>query len=152
MKRNILRSIQSLFLILIFAAAVTGCAKEEAAPAPPRQLWYLGGAPILADFSVSGGPADSSAKPISITIYVPLNLVQDGFGAAILGTAPDGTQTNLLLEKTLEPGYYNIEPEEYEAYESLTLHLSYHWAGEMLSMRVIDLFSQEDLVPAYPST
>ena len=46
---------------------------------------------------------------------------------------------------------YTIPKDVYEKYESMTLSLSYSWQGEMMSMRVIDLFTHEDLVPAYPS-
>ena len=107
--------------------------------APPKELWYLGGAPILDDFSTSGGPEEPDGVPTTIVIYVPLNLVQDG------------EQEDLLLHKTLPAGHYTIPKDVYEKYESMTLSLSYSWQGEMMSMRVIDLFTHEDLVPAYPS-
>ena len=60
--------------------------------APPKELWYLGGAPILDDFSTSGGPEEPDGVPTTIVIYVPLNLVQDGFSAGILAETADGEQ------------------------------------------------------------
>ena len=96
--------------------------------APPKELWYLGGAPILDDFSTSGGPEEPDGVPTA-----------------------DGEQEDLLLHKTLPAGHYTIPKDVYEKYESMTLSLSYSWQGEMMSMRVIDLFTHEDLVPAYPS-
>ena len=119
--------------------------------APPKELWYLGGAPILDDFSTSGGPEDPSGVPTTLTVYVPLNLVQDGFSAGILAETAGGEQEDLLLHETLTPGYYTIPKDVYEKYESMTLNLDYSWQGEMMSTRVIDLFTHEDLVPAYPS-
>ena len=119
--------------------------------APPKELWYLGGAPILDDFSTSGGPEEPDGVPTTIVIYVPLNLVQDGFSAGILGITADGELEDLLLHETLTPGYYTIPKDVYEKYESMTLLISYIWQGEMMSSRSIDLFTHEDLVPAYPS-
>ena len=72
--------------------------------APPKELWYLGGAPILDDFSTSGGPEDPSGVPTTLTVYVPLNLVQDGFSAGILAETAGGEQEDLLLHKTLPAG------------------------------------------------
>lgn len=119
--------------------------------APPKELWYLGGAPILDDFSTSGGPEEPDGVPTTIVIYVPLNLVQGGFSAGILAETADGEQEDLLLHKTLPAGHYTIPKDVYEKYESMTLSLRYSWQGEMMSMRVIDLFTHEDLVSAYPS-
>lgn len=132
------------------AAGATGAVRSQDG-APPKELWYLGGAPFLDDFYTSGGPAEPDSVPTSIVIYVPLNLVQDGFSAGILAETADGEQEDLLLHKTLPTGYYTIPKDVYEKYESMTLNLSYSWQGEMMSMRVIDLFTHEDLVPAYPS-
>lgn len=56
--------------------------------APPKELWYLGGAPILDDFSTSGGPEEPDGVPTTIVIYVPLNLVQDGFPLESLQKQP----------------------------------------------------------------
>ena len=119
--------------------------------APPKELWYLGGAPILDDFSTSGGPEEPGGVPTTIVIYVPLNLVQDGFSAGILAETADGELEDLLLHETLTPGYYTIPKDVYEKYESMTLLISYIWQGEMMSSRSIDLFTHEDLVPAYHS-
>lgn len=122
--------------------------------APPKELWYLGGAPILDEFHTTGGPEgpeEPRGVPTTIVIYVPLNLVQDGFSAGILGITADGELEDLLLHETLTPGYYTIPKDVYEKYESMTLLISYIWQGEMMSSRSIDLFTHEDLVPAYPS-
>ena len=132
------------------AADATGAARSQDG-APPKELWYLGGAPILDDFSTSGGPEEPDGVPTTIVIYVPLNLVQDGFSAGILAETADGEQEDLLLHKTLPAGYYTIPKDVYEKYESMTLLISYSWQGELMSMRSIDLFTHEDLVPAYPS-
>lgn len=119
--------------------------------ASPKELCYLGGAPILDDFSTSGGPEGPDGVPTTIVIYVPLNLVQDGFSAGILGMTADGESEDLLLHKTLPTGYYTIPKDVYEKYESMTLLISYSWQGELMSMRSIDLFTHEDVVPMYPS-
>lgn len=127
-----------------------GCSKSD--NGPPKTLWYLGGAPILADFSISGGPEDGVGMQTDIVIYVPLNLVTDGFTASILGVTQNGDEVNLLKDVSLVPGeYYVVSKETYQSYDKLSLHLTYGWEGQMMSMRVIDLFSHEDLVPAYPS-
>ncbi len=150
MKRNsprILVLIAAVFLLLL---SLAGCGRSG--NAPPKELWYLGGAPILSNFSTSGGTVEPTGMQTDIVVYVPLNLVQDGFLASILGTTADGKQENLLLHEALTPGeYYSISHDIYQKYESLTLHLTYSWQGEMMSMRVIDLFTHEDLVPVYPS-
>ena len=76
--------------------------------APPKELWYLGGAPILDEFYTTGGPEgpeEPRGVPTTIVIYVPLNLVQDGFSAGILGITADGELEDLLLHETLTPGY-----------------------------------------------
>lgn len=132
------------------AADATGAVRSQDGP-PPKELWYLGGAPILDDFSTSGGPEEPDGVPTTIVVYVPLNLVQDGFSAGIIAETADGEQEDLLLHKTLPTGYYTISEDIYQKYESMTLNLSYSWQGELMSMRVIDLFTHEDLVPAYPS-
>ena len=155
---RILILMAAVFLLLL---SLTGCSHSDSVPdstqnrsqdgAPPKELWYLGGAPILDDFSTSGGPEDPSGVPTTLTVYVPLNLVQDGFSAGILAETAGGEQEDLLLHETLTPGYYTIPKDIYQKYESMTLNLDYSWQGEMMSMRVIDLFTHEDLVPAYPS-
>lgn len=155
---RILILMAAIFLLLL---SLTGCSHSDSVAdstqnrsqdgAPPKELWYLGGAPILDDFSTSGGPEEPDGVPTTIVIYVPLNLVQDGFSAGILAETADGEQEDLLLHKTLPAGHYTIPKDVYEKYESMTLSLSYSWQGEMMSMRVIDLFTHEDLVPAYPS-
>ena len=155
---RILILMAAVFLLLL---SLTGCSHSDSVPdstqnrsqdgAPPKELWYLGGAPILDDFSTSGGPEDPSGVPTTLTVYVPLNLVQDGFSAGILAETAGGEQEDLLLHETLTPGYYTIPKDIYQKYESMTLNLSYSWQGEMMSTRVIDLFTHEDLVPAYPS-
>lgn len=163
---RILILMAAVFLLLL---SLTGCSHSDSAPdsasdsipdstqnrsqddAPPKELWYLGGAPILDDFSTSGGPAEPDGVPTTIVVYVPLNLVQDGFSAGIIAETADGEQEDLLLHKTLPTGYYTISEDIYQKYESMTLNLSYSWQGELMSMRVIDLFTHEDLVPAYPS-
>jgi len=76
--------------------------------------------------------------------------VQYGFSAGILGMTADGKSEDLLLHKTLPTGYYTIPKDVYEKYESMTLLISYLWQGELMSSRSIDLFTHEDLVPAYP--
>lgn len=155
---RILILMAAVFLLLL---SLTGCSHSDSVPdstqnrsqdgAPPKELWYLGGAPILDDFSTSGGPEDPSGVPTTLTVYVPLNLVQDGFSAGILAETAGGEQEDLLLHETLTPGYYTIPKDIYQKYESMTLNLDYSWQGEMMSTRVIDLFTHEDLVPAYPS-
>lgn len=155
---RILILMAAVFLLLL---SLTGCSHSDGVPdstqnrsqdgAPPKELWYLGGAPILDDFSTSGGPEDPSGVPTTLTVYVPLNLVQDGFSAGILAETAGGEQEDLLLHETLTPGYYTIPKDIYQKYESMTLNLDYSWQGEMMSTRVIDLFTHEDLVPAYPS-
>ena len=135
------------------APDATGAAPSQDGP-PPKELWYLGGAPILDDFYTTGGPEgpeEPRGVPTSIVIYVPLNLVRDGFSAGILGLTADGESEDLLLHKTLPTGYYTIPKDVYEKYESMTLLISYIWQGELMSSRSIDLFTHEDLVPAYPS-
>ena len=155
---RILILMAAVFLLLL---SLTGCSHSDSVlgstqnrsqdGAPPKELWYLGGAPILDDFSTSGGPEDPSGVPTTLTVYVPLNLVQDGFSAGILAETAGGEQEDLLLHETLTPGYYTIPKDIYQKYESMTLNLDYSWQGEMMSTRVIDLFTHEDLVPAYPS-
>lgn len=135
------------------ATDATDAVRSQDGP-PPKELWYLGGAPILDEFYTTGGPEgpeEPRGVPTTIVIYVPLNLVQDGFSAGILGITADGELEDLLLHETLTPGYYTIPKDVYEKYESMTLLISYIWQGEMMSSRSIDLFTHEDLVPAYPS-
>ena len=131
-------------------AAAPDAAPSQDGP-PPKELWHLGGAPILDEFFTSGGPEDPSGVQTTLIVFVPLNLVQDGFSAGIIAETADGEQEDLLLHKTLTPGYYTIPKDIYQKYETMTLNLSYIWQGEMMSSRVIDLFTHEDLVPAYPS-
>ena len=112
---RILILMAAVFLLLL---SLTGCSHSDSVPgstqnrsqdgAPPKELWYLGGAPILDDFSTSGGPEDPSGVPTTLTVYVPLNLVQDGFSAGILAETAGGEQEDLLLHETLTPGYYTI--------------------------------------------
>ena len=132
------------------ATDATDAVRSQDGP-PPKELWYLGGAPILDEFYTTGGPEgpeEPRGVPTTIVIYVPLNLVQDGFSAGILGITADGELEDLLLHETLTPGYYTIPKDVYEKYESMTLLISYIWQGEMMSSRSIDLFTHEDLVPA----
>mgnify|MGYP004641790275 FL=1 len=157
MKQNSPRILILMATVLLLLLSLTRCSHPDSTQnrsqdgAPPKELWYLGGAPLLDDFSTSGGPEEPDGVPTTIVIYVPLNLVQDGFSAGILAETADGEQEDLLLHKTLPAGHYTIPKDVYEKYESMTLSLSYSWQGEMMSMRVIDLFTHEDLVPAYPS-
>lgn len=137
-------------LLVCFLCLLVGCSKSDCGP--PEELLYLGGAPILNEFSTSGGSSEASGAQSDIIIFVPLNLVEDGFSASILGTAEDGAQINLLHGASLSPGeYYAISKDTYSNYDELSLHITYMWNGKMMSMRVIDLFSHKDLVPAYPS-
>ena len=56
--------------------------------APPKELWYLGGAPILDDFSTSGGPEEPDGVPTTIVIYVPLNWCKTVFPLESLQKQP----------------------------------------------------------------
>ncbi len=157
MKQNspkIRRLLAAAFLVLLLPLA--GCARSDAASqdgAPPKTLWHLGGAPILADFSTSGGTVEPTGVQTDIVIYVPMNLVKDGFYAYITGTTPDGEQEDLAHNDALTPGsYYVISSDTWQKYDSLILHVGYSWQGELMSMRVIDLFTHEDLVPVYPTS
>lgn len=144
-----MKRISAIILLIFFTLALHGCGSSGSAP--PRELWYLGGAPILEAFSTSGAAAKPSGDLTDIVIFVPFQLVQDGFSASILGTTKEGTQDNLLESKELTPGeYYVVSSDTYRKYESLSLHLTYSWDGQVMSMRVIDLYSHTDLVPAYP--
>ena len=168
MKHSSPRILILMAVVFLLLLSLAGCSHSDSASdsipdstqirsqdgPPPKELWYLGGAPILDEFYTTGGPEgpeEPRGVPTTIVIYVPLNLVQDGFSAGILAETADGEQEDLLLHKTLPAGHYTIPKDVYEKYESMTLSLSYSWQGEMMSMRVIDLFTHEDLVPAYPS-
>lgn len=146
-------------LLVLLAAILCGCGKGEQLPCPPKELLYLGGGPILQGFTVSGGPAEEVTPPTetAIVLFTPFDLVEEGFHAALLGTDAQGEQVDLLKDEKLSPGsYFIIEKETYEQYEDLTLFLEYIWTGvggtTTMSRRVIDLFTQEDIVPVYPES
>ena len=168
MKQSSPRILILMAVVFLLLLSLAGCSHSDSASdsipdstqirsqdgPPPKELWYLGGAPILDEFYTTGGPEgpeEPRGVPTTIVIYVPLNLVQDGFSAGILGITADGELEDLLLHETLTPGYYTIPKDVYEKYESMTLLISYIWQGEMMSSRSIDLFTHEDLVSAYPS-
>lgn len=102
-------------------------------------------------FSTTGGENLISGEKSDIVIYVPLDLVEEGFAASILGMTEDD-EVNLLHGTDLTPGeYYIVSYDDYCKFSNLSLHLTYAWNGHVMSRRVIDLFSHRDLVEAYPS-
>ena len=147
-----MKTAKSVYIFLIVMCCLFfsyGCHKSI--DSPPEALWYLGGAPILADFSTTGGENLVSGEKSDIVIYVPLDLVEEGFAASILGMTEDD-EVNLLHGTDLTPGeYYIVSYDDYCKFSNLTLHLTYAWNGHVMSRRVIDLFSHRDLVEEYPT-
>lgn len=111
---------------------------------PPESLLYLGGAAILNEFTVTGGPSDAGGQK-DIVVFVPFTLVKDGFYFAIVGEKDDGTQTILATQDDLEPGsYLKITEDQYTDFDSFSLTMDYTWEGTLMSMRTINLFTMEE--------
>lgn len=142
------------FLCLMIAAVLLlpmlGCAREEE-EMPPKGILYLGGGPILQEFSVSGGPEFGQGRE-DIVISVPAGLVQEGLTAAIYGRTSQGDQVELLNGQPLSPGRpYSISQSVYRSYESMYLQLAYEWPGwGTLSRRMINLYTHEDMLSVFP--
>lgn len=138
------------FIILLTAILLCGslaaCAPKEGFQSPPpKSIVYLGGASILNQFSVTGGPGDPSGQK-DIVVSVPSTLVMDGFHFAIVGEMNNGAQTILVTEEDLEPGsYLTITEEEYADYDTFSLTMDYTWEDTLMSMRNINLLSMEDV-------
>lgn len=140
------------FFLIVLASMVlfSGCSifniknDRNQLEAPPEDILYLGGAPILNKFSADGGPSSENVNG-EIIIFVPFQLVTEGFNGVVLGTKADGTQENLRSTDDFKPGtYLTITKEEYAPYTRLIMMLDYSWHGTLLSMRTIDLYTLEE--------
>lgn len=141
-----------LVLILLLSLGCSSQTQETSVPetvkssqaCPPESLLYLGGAAILNDFSVTGGPSDAGGQK-DIVVFVPFTLVKDGFYFSIVGEKDDGSQTILATQDDLEPGsYLKITEDQYTDFDSFSLTMDYTWEGTLMSMRTINLFTMEE--------
>lgn len=131
-------------LLLCACGAETTPTTEAEAVLPPREILYLGGAHILEQFTVTGGPGSTDGQD-TIVIMITPNLVMDGFHLAIAGFYEDGSQDVLVTERDIEPAqYYTIEKDTYSAYSELILYLDYTWNGDLMSQRIVNLLTLED--------
>lgn len=132
----------AVLMVAILSLSLVGCGKQETAP--PRELWYLGGASILDGFEVTACASEGSGD---IVLFIPFDFVAEGFRASTVQDSKE-EQVNLLKDVTFSPGsYYAIPEEAYQGMDTLYLHLEYSWEGTTLSQRWIDLFTGEELVP-----
>lgn len=111
---------------------------------PPESLLYLGGAAILNEFTVTGGPSDAGGQK-DIVVYVPSTLVMDGFHFAVVGETNDGTRTIMITQDVLTPGsYFVIEQEQFADFDTFSMTMDYSWEGTLMSMRNINLLTLEE--------
>lgn len=140
---TILTSLIAIFLLSSCSSNESNNYDDQSA-FPPEEILYLGGASILNKFSVYGGPYSESANK-EIIIFVPFQLIKEGFNGVVMGIKEDGTQDNLLQTDDFEPGtYITLTKEEYAPYSRLILMLDYSWAGTLMSMRTIDLYTLDE--------
>ena len=135
-------------LLIALCMMISACTISEPvsdnAQLPPEGILYLGGAAILDDFSIEGGPGSNDGEK-SIVIRTPINLEKECFHLAIIGTMEDGTQDTLFTEADILPlSYYVIEEETYRSYVELMLYMDYTWNGIRMSTRNINLLTLEE--------
>lgn len=155
---------RTIAVMLLLVLALAGCGRQEQPDVPttepinvdgvllpkdlylPKDLIYMGGAPILYDFDIHGGPGDDEPDT-NIVIRVPLNFVDEGFFSAHLQAVDKDQKGRDLLEgKTFTPGeIYTIAPEVYQQYDAMVLTIQYSCPElGILSSRSIDLLTLED--------
>lgn len=131
-----------LLLCMLFSACAPAA---EVIPAPPESILYLGGAVTLHQFEVVGGPGDPERCSV-ILIRTPIVLEKEGFHLAVVGTTEDDEQDILFTEADIVPeNYYAITEEQYSKYSSLILYLDYTWYGTLMSQRIVNLLTLEEL-------
>lgn len=131
-----------LFFCMLFSACAPAA---EVIPAPPESILYLGGAVTLHQFEVVGGPGDPTGGS-EIIFRTPIVLEKEGFHLAVVGTTEDDKQDILFTEADIVPqNYYAITEEQYSKYSSLILYLDYTWYGTLMSQRIVDLLTLEEL-------
>ena len=131
-----------LLALVLCLSACTTTAQEP--PCPPESILYLGGAPILDEFQIEGGPSDPEGGT-SIVIRSPVKLEKEGFHFAVVGFYEDETQVMVFSDEDIAPmNYYVISEEEYRDYTKLILFLDYTWYGTLMSQRIVDLLTGED--------
>lgn len=131
---------------VMLSLSLLGCAREPSSP--PRELWYLGGAPILDGFQVVSTPGED--RQLDIVLFIPFDFVEEGFFCDAQGETRDGQVVHLLEGVTFTPGsYHGIPWEACQELDSLVLSLTYSWDGTVLSSRYLDLLTGEELAPTY---
>ena len=132
-----------LALLLAVILLLTGCSSSSQ-KSPPESILYLGGAAILEEFEIDGGPGASNGMS-SILIRIPVTLEMEGFHFAVIGITPDGTQDIIYTKNDLVPAsYLPIGKEIYGDYAKLTLFMDYSWNGALMSMRTVNLLTLEE--------
>ena len=131
-----------LLVLILFLSACSPSAQEP--PCPPESILFLGGAAILNEFHIEGGPGDPD-RGSSIVIRTPIKLEKEGFHFAVVGFTEDEKQDVLFTEADIAPmSYFVINEEQYRDYAKLVLFLDYSWYGTLLSMRTVDLLTLEE--------
>lgn len=132
-------------VLLTLVLCLSACsAAAQIPPCPPESILYLGGAPILDEFQIEGGPSDPDGGS-SIVIRSPVKLEKEGFHFAVVGFYEDETQVIIFSDEDIAPmNYYVISEEEYRDYTKLILFLDYTWDGTLMSQRIVDLLTGED--------
>ena len=132
-------------VLLTLVLCLSACsAAAQIPPCPPESILYLGGAPILDEFQIEGGPSDPDGGT-SIVIRSPVKLEKEGFHFAVVGFYEDETQVIIFSDEDIAPmNYYVISEEEYRDYTKLILFLDYTWDGTLMSQRIVDLLTGED--------
>ena len=134
-----------MILIILACLMLCACTAQTVCP-PPESILYLGGAPILDQFKIEGGPGTGfNNTDLDIVIWIPGNFMNECFHAVCVGVYEDGTQDTVFTEAELTPnGYFGIGKEIYGKYTQLTLYLDYSWNGTLMSQRIVDLLTGEE--------
>ena len=131
--------------IIVLCILFSACSiQSDVNSPPPESILYLGGAAILDEFHIEGGPGDPDGAS-DIIIRTPIKLEQEGFHFAVIGVTEDETQETIYTEDDITPASYLVIDEEiYCDYVKLTLFIDYSWNGTLMSMRIVNLLTLEE--------
>lgn len=133
-----------IVLCVVFSACTTQAENTVSHASPPESILYLGGAAILDEFEIKGGPGAFDGTT-QIIIRTPTKLEKEGLHFAVIGITEDGTQETLFTESdVVAASYFTIGEEVYCDYVELTLFMDYTWNGILMSMRTINLLTLEE--------
>ncbi len=140
------RWLAAFLALLLLSCALAGCGEPgetvtyEDLPETQKAMLCSGAESWLRQITADYPIRDEYAASRSLAICLPLGMPTEGLFVTLVGTLEDGTQVDLLANRTMVPDrQFVVSGEEMETYTSLMLDVHYEWNGVRLASLSSDL-------------